>query len=126
MTNDYILQAYILQDLKARNFTHYEIKDELMVSPSTIPVNNNQIVYLAYYQTRQPGNFSTSFVSGVNKTTYHQDNTPVSMHVESGGHYYTNSIVSRHDTSVEVKHAGAPKFYVRVIQLTLFNKNEKG
>jgi hypothetical protein len=126
MTNDYILQAHILQDLKVRNFTNYEIKDELLVSPSSIPVSNNQIVYLAYFQTRQPGNFKTSFTSGVNQTTYHQDNTPVAIHVENGGLYYASSIVSRHDTNVEVKHEGAPKFYVRMIQLTLFNKNEKG
>lgn len=124
--SDAILQQYILQDLRVRGIEDYTIEDEVLVSPKRIPVKGNEVVYLAHFQTRQAGNFKTEFQSGMESFWYEVDNTSVFIHVNAGGNYYESGLVKRFRSDAEIKHSGDPKFYVRIVRLTILNKNEEG
>lgn len=124
--NDFILQQYILQDLRNRDFDDYTIEDEVLVMPEKLEVKNDEIVYICHFQTRQPGNFYTRFQSGLESFQFFVDNTSVFIHVDGGGNYYESGLVKRFQSNVKITHTGSsPKFYVRVIRLKLF-RNAKG
>ena len=125
-TNDTILQQYILQDLRLKNIENYTIEDEVLVSPKRISVKGNEIVYLAHFQTRQSGNFKTKFESGMESFWFEVDNTSVFIHVDAGSHYFESGLVKRFRSDIEITHTGAPKFYVRIVRLTMLNKDEEG
>jgi hypothetical protein len=127
-TNDTILQQYILQDIRIKNIDNYTIEDEVLVAPKRIEVKGNEIVYLAHYQTRQSGNFKTQFESGMESFWFETDNTSVFIHVDAGTHYYESGLVKRFRSDIEIIHTGAPKFYIRIVRLTILDKtpHEKG
>ena len=121
-TNDTILQQYILQDLRIKSIDAYSIEDEVLVSPNRINVKGNEIVYLAHYQTRQSGNFKTQFESGMESFWFEADNTSVFIHVNAGGHYHESGLVKRFRSDIEITHTGAPKFYIRIVRLSILDK----
>jgi len=120
-TNDTILQQYIIQDLRIKNIENYTIEDEVLVAPKRINVKGNEIVYLAHFQTRQSGNFKTKLESGMESFWFEVDNCSVFIHVDAGSHYYENGLVKRFRSDIEIIHTGAPKFYVRIVRLSILD-----
>ena len=125
--SDFILQQYILQDLRNRDFDDYTIEDEYLMAPERIDIRNDEIVYLYHFQTRQSGNFYTRFQSGLESFQFFVDNTSVFIHPDNGGaRYYESGLVKRFQSNVEITHTGpTPVFQLRVVRLKLF-RNAKG
>ena len=124
---DKILNQYILQDLRQRDYDDYTIEDELLMLPKRIEVRNDEIVYLYHFQTRQSGNFYTRFQSGMESFQFFVDNTSVHIHPDNGGaRYYESGLVKRFQSNVKITHTGpTPVFQLRIVRLKLF-RNAKG
>ena len=120
--SDVILQQYILQDLRQKEYKDYTIEDEFMMVPEKIEVRNNEVVYLYHFQTRQSGNFYTRFQSGMESFQYFVDNTSVVIHPDNGGgRYYESGMVKRFESNVKITHTGpSPVFQVRIVRLKYF------
>ena len=120
-TSDFILQQYILQDLRHRDYDDYTIEDEYLLAPKRIEVKNDEIVYLYHFQARQSGNFYTRFRSGLESFQFFVDNTSVFIHPDNGGaRYYESGLVKRFQSNVTIEHTGStPVFQLRVIRLKL-------